>query len=1104
MRGFLRFRLVPLALLGVLWSGTPVRAAVSAPVLKWAYGGCFSSWCQTGWYSSPAVADLDGDGQPDVIWGSYDVVALNGANGTLKWRAANPDRVWPGIAVADLTGDGTLEVIVGRSGDQVTVYNRFGTEVWTRHPFGFGEVRTLAVSDLENDGQLEIVAGRAGNGDTLQLNVFEPDGTVRPGWPARHNGEPGYGSGMYNENVAVADMNGDGFKEVFGPTDTHYITALDRNGSQLPVNSVYAPRQVWSEVGVHVDNAVDLRGYAICGVEHRPNFANSAPTIADVNGDGVPELIVIGNVYNCGTNPYTDLYYMPFILKLDRTRWSGSGFDWTAIPSPGPGSYPRSEDYNVIENVAPNAVVADLDGDGRMEILYASYDGKVHAYWLDKTEHGSWPYVVPTAGLPGDDFRFASEPVVADLDNDGHAEVIFTSWPKKATGGVGQLHILNYLGQELYRVDLPAPRGNTWNGGLGAPTLANIDADGDLEVVVGTVASGVVAYDLPNTANARVLWGTGRGSYRRAGTPGLPALSIGDVAVSEGNAGAANAVFTVSLSAASGQTVTVNYATANGTAAAGSDYTATSGTLTFLPGVLSQPISVPVLGDNVYEPNETFVVNLSGAVNALIAHAQGVGTILNDDPVPSISINDVSVPEGNAGTTNAVFNVSLSNPSSQTVTVSYQTADGTATAGSDYGLTLGTVTFAPLVTAQTISVPVIGDRIFEGNETFFVNLSAPVGATIADGQGVGTIIDDDPPGLSVNDVTAVEGTTAVFTVTLSPPNPSQTVTVNYITANGSAMAGSDYAPTSGTLTFPPGTATRPISVGINADALVEGAETFSINLSGAVNAAIAYAQGIGTILDPQGGGDFNGDGKPDILWRSAASGGNLVWLMNGTAIGSGVVLTSVGDPNWQIVGTADFNGDGKTDILWRNAASGANLVWLMNGTAISSGVMLAPVGDPSWQIVATGDFNADGKPDILWRNQATGDNLVWLMNGTAVAGGAVLTAIADANWKVGGVGDFNADGKPDILWRNQATGDNLVWFMNGTSIAGGAVLTSIADVNWRIVGVGDFNADGKPDILWRNQATGDDLVWLMNGTSIASGAVLTAVTDTGWRIVGPR
>ena len=470
----------------------------------------------------------------------------------------------------------------------------------------------------------------------------------------------------------------------------------------------------------------------------------------------------------------------------------------------------------------------------------------------------------------------------------------------------------------------------------------------------------------------------------------------------------------------------------------------------------------------------------------------------------TLSVGDTSVTEGNSGTVNAVFNVTLSVAASQTVTVGYSTADGTATAGSDYSAVSGTLTFPPGTTTRPISVPVIGDRIFEGNETFFVNLSAPVGATIADGQGVGTIIDDDPPGLSVNDVTAVEGTTAVFTVTLSPANPGQTVTVNYTTADGSAMAGSDYVLTSGTLTFPPGTTSRPISVGINADALVEGAETFSVNLSGAVNAAIADAQGIGTILDPPGGGDFNGDGKPDILWRNAASGANVVWLMNGTTISGGAVLTSVADPTWQIVGVADFNGDGKPDILWRNAASGANVVWLMNGTAIGSGVVLTPVGDPSWQIVATGDFNGDGKPDILWRNQATGANLVWLMNGTAVAGGAVLTAIADANWKVGGVGDFNGDGKPDILWRNQATGANLVWFMNGTSIASGAVLTAITDVNWRIAGVGDFNADGKPDILWRNQATGDDLVWLMNGTSIASGAVLTTVTDTNWRIVGPR
>ncbi len=488
-----------------------------APVLKWQKGGC-TSFCQTGWYASPAVADLDNDGQMDVVWGSYDVVALNGSTGAVKWRGTNSSRVWPGIAIADLTGDGTLEVIVGRGGNQLTVYSNTGSVLWTRNPFADGEVRTLAVADLENDGQFEIIVGRASSGGTLQLSVYEPDGSVRPGWPARHSADPGFGAGMYNENVTVGDVNGDGFKEVIGPTDTHYCTTLDRNGNQIAANAIYGAGKVWSQVGIHVDQAADLRGFANCGTEHRPNFANCAPAIADVDGNGTQEIILTGDVYNCaiGDDINGDLYIMPWILNLDRTRWAGSGFDWTVIPTPPANSGPLSEDFNVIENNVHNAVVADLDGNGQREILFPSYDGRLHAMWLDKTEHGSWPYDVPGAGI-----RFASEPAVVDIDNDGHAEVIFTSWGEKALVGTGQLHILDYLGNSLFTVNLPGsfPAGD-WNGGLAAPTIANIDGDADMEILVGTSSSGLVAYDLPNSASARVLWGTGRGSYRRAGVSG--------------------------------------------------------------------------------------------------------------------------------------------------------------------------------------------------------------------------------------------------------------------------------------------------------------------------------------------------------------------------------------------------------------------------------------------------------------------------------------------------------------------------------------------------------------------------------------------------------
>lgn len=519
----------------------PAVNAIAAPSLKWAYGGCFSSWCQTGWYSSPAVADTNGDGRSEVLWGSYDLVAVSGTDGQLVWRASSGNRVWPGVAVADLTGDGSNEIIVGRSG-QVTVYNATGGIVWTAVAFSSGEIRSLAVDDIDRDGQLEVIVGKAGSGATKQINVLRADGTVKPGWPARRDGEAGYGWGMYNQNLGVADLLGDGRKEIIGPTDTHYLTALDSDGNQLPANTIYGSGKVWSQVGVHVQHSVDLRGYANCGSEHRPNFANSPPTIADLNGDGVQEIVVVGNVYNCDTDPYSDLYYMPYVFKADRSRWSGSGFDWTSIPTPGPGSAPLSEDYNVIESAQPNPVVADLDGDGMKEVLFPSYDGKLHAYWLDKTEHGNWPYTVP-----GDGIRFASEPAIADLDNDGRAEVLFTSWPQKIAGRVGQLHILNSNGTPLHTMNLPAPRSGNVNGALAAPTLADIDGDGELELVANTVASGVVAYDLPGTRQARILWGTGRGNFQRTGTPPISQTKESFVPILLSSAGLNGAFFTSEL-----------------------------------------------------------------------------------------------------------------------------------------------------------------------------------------------------------------------------------------------------------------------------------------------------------------------------------------------------------------------------------------------------------------------------------------------------------------------------------------------------------------------------------------------------------------------------
>jgi hypothetical protein len=241
-------------------------------------------------------------------------------------------------------------------------------------------------------------------------------------------------------------------------------------------------------------------------------LSNAAPVFTDVNGDGVREIIFVGDEYDCRGGE-TDIFQTPYLLNVDRTRWSGNGFDWTNnLPKSG---MPLSQDYNLIESVMPNTAVADLDGNGFKEIVYSSYDGYVHAYWLDRTEHGSWPYAVKKSNESF--IRFSSEPIIADLDNDGKSEVIFTTWTQKSSNAGGELIIVSWDGQLLQSVALPRSS-SAWDGALAAPTLANIDSDADLEIVIGTAHTGVVAYDLPNTANARVLWGTGRGSYKRAGT----------------------------------------------------------------------------------------------------------------------------------------------------------------------------------------------------------------------------------------------------------------------------------------------------------------------------------------------------------------------------------------------------------------------------------------------------------------------------------------------------------------------------------------------------------------------------------------------------------
>jgi ELWxxDGT repeat protein len=229
-----------------------------------------------------------------------------------------------------------------------------------------------------------------------------------------------------------------------------------------------------------------------------------------------------------------------------------------------------------------------------------------------------------------------------------------------------------------------------------------------------------------------------------AGTPAPPTLRINDVTVAEGHSGIQSASFTVTLSRAADQSVTVNYATANGMAAGGSDYQATSGTLTIAGGQTTGTITVLVNGDRLGEANETFFVNLSSPTYGTIEDGQGVGTIVDDEP--RISISDVAKQEGRQGqTTFFTFTVTLSAAYDQAVTMSFRTVNGTAkTSEGDYLTQSGTLTFNPGETAKTITIEVKGDSKKEANETFYVDLFGNSGnSLLTKKRGIGTILNDD-------------------------------------------------------------------------------------------------------------------------------------------------------------------------------------------------------------------------------------------------------------------------------------------------------------------------------------------------------------------------
>jgi Calx-beta domain/FG-GAP-like repeat/FG-GAP repeat len=786
---------------------------------------------------SVAVADVNGDGRSDLAAANFfsGTVSVLLGNGDGTFQTAHNFAVGTrptSVAVGEFNGDGRLDLAVANR-DSWTVSVRLGNGVGafdTPGHFAVGSnPNAVAVGEFNGDGLPDLaVANSAWNG-TVSVLLGNRDATFQPAQT--------FATGAAPCSVAVGDFNNDGKLD---------LATANSGGNDLSVllgngNGTFQPP---------------------ASIPLSDGSTPSSVAVGDFNGDGKMDLGVTSRLYVI--DGYTIGYYGG---SYPYGHYEGHA---NVLMGNGVGAFGPQNTAQLNSSSPMGLAAADLNGDGKLDVVTANYDyGTVSVLLGTGTgtlgppsdfAAGYYPVSVTAADVDGDgdidlatanrygnnvsvllgngagafgapqNYVVGSEPasvVFSDFSNDGKLDI--------ATANFAGNSVTVLLG----RGDGAFSRPLNTQSGSGASAVVAGDFNGD-----GWLDAASANY---NRNNVSVLINDQIWS-----PPDAPSLSISDVTLTEGNTGTANATFTVSLSAAYGQPISVHYAMADGTAAAGSDYTAVSGDVTFTGGQTSKTISVAVIGDRLAEANETFFVSLSSPTNAVIDDGQGVGTIVDDEP--RIAINDVTITEGNSGTANATFTVSLSVAYDVPVTVHYATANGSGASGGDYTATSGDVSFGVRQTIQTFTVAVIGDRLPEDTETFIVDLSSPTNSTIADGQGVGTILDDEPR-INIGDVTRLEGknrhtTHFVFTVTLSTAY-DQPVTMSFATANGTATTSNgDYVAKTGTLTFAPGETTKTITIEVKGDNRQEANETFYLDLFGNPDASLfTKNRGLGTILN---------------------------------------------------------------------------------------------------------------------------------------------------------------------------------------------------------------------------------------------------------------
>jgi hypothetical protein len=903
----------------------------------------------------------------------------------------------------DIDEDGKNEIIQSAYGSYTYIWNEDGTDLggWPQTLQESPSSACSAVGDVDGDGDYEVVTTTHSNG--LVYVWHWQNGELLAGdWPKAL----GY---QVRANPLLADLDGDGDAEIIVAHTGSGVNVFQHDGTLVWVHQISNIQAPMAASDLDGDGDIEIAvssWYDVYVLDHQGNLVNQWPggshkptIIADLDKDGQLEIICV-----------------------DRQDSTLKALHLTGAPL---WEIPLETDMRSQGATS----VGDLDNDGYLEIFIADHIGnKVNnkVYAFDR-----WGNPLTALKFPKDAFGrvMQNAPTIGDINGDGKKDLVVGSMS-------GLLFAWDHEGNKINTFPRPIGKYRFYS----TAALTDLDQDGDIEIMLGADDGRFYVWDLPGTYNPDTIdWGMYRHDPQCSGlalsTPKLNQITI-PTTIHLGQ------TLQFQMTASNPDNLPLHFYVRQMPIGAGFD--PQTGIFTWTP-------TADQVG-NTYK----FYLFLTDGIRQ--DHRPVWITVLEEAEITVTSPNGGETWQASSSHTVTWTSSNLTD----NVTIdlykggAYHSHIGTAAAGTG-SHQWDIPPDIPAGNDYRVRIHQYGIEDYSDNDFSIIYLDPFRSSPDFNGDGYADVIWRyyGPGGYNAIWLIGTGGTGGTAAITaLSPPNTNKIEPgfMNFAKQRKSWQKNVWE-------TF------EKQEIVIIKDGFA-GIKNWDRNMLPVPNLSLVMAA---SVPDP-------GDDPQSVD------------------------LLAVEDLDWQISGTGDFNFDGKIDMVWSHIVDGRNCVWYMDGVTFAGYAPFPDGANLDWKLSGVEDFNLDGKPDLLWRNELDGRNAVWYMDGTTLLNIGIMTTGANLDWKLCGTGDFNNDGKADLVWRNVVDGRNAVWYMDGAELVSVGWLDSVADQNWKLRGTGDFNNDGKTDLIWTYVTDGRNCIWYLDGVILTGVEFITTVTDTTWKI----